>query len=722
VIPGVNSSACQEVPLAQARRVMAVALQAPVAERGALGAVTLRADQRALVDRATVALARWGGVLLCAPTGAGKTYVALAALAAHEDLLVIAPAALREMWATALQRAGRRARVVSVERLSRGPLPRGTHTAVIVDEAHHLRNSRAQRYAPAQALCAGVPVVLLTATPVHNRADDLLTLLRLFLGADAADLDAAALSSVVLHAEQTTVDGAPPLTRHRPRELPDDAAIVRAIQSLPAPVPPRDGGTALALWRLSLLRAWCSSVHALDAMLRRALLAAAALHDALHAGRRPTRAELRGWSGEDGQLAWPELLASGLAPGAEALAATHTHIEALRTLRQQVAARQDLEAARIAAVGALLDRYREVPVLLCTQYAATVEALWRGLRQRPGVAALTARGGRIASGSLSRQGVLQRFAPLAQGVRPPPSRERITVLVATDVLSEGLNLQDAGVLVHLDAPWTPARLAQREGRVARPGSPHAAVHVHTLRPPTAAAAVLAIDRRLGVKRRVAGRVQRAGSHAARIRTVLSHWVGAAESLPVIPADASRGPLVSLCQHPRAFVVACVADPHPRLLVAGRSLRFSSAPARVAQALRDLDEATAVTDNALTTPATAQARSAPGTAQAYPASVAALSALHRELQHHAAAQIAMTGRRAAAHAHRGTLAAARAGLRVGAAHQRGSAAAAGSATLARLATVPGRHSAADHAPSSPARIIAVVSSIHRTSTSTRAAPP
>jgi hypothetical protein len=85
-------------------------------------------------------------------------------------------------------------------------------------------------------------------------------------------------------------------------------------------------------------------------------------------------------------------------------------------------------------------------------------------------------------------------------------------------------------------------------------------------------------------------------------------------------------------------------------------------------------------------------------------------------------MAMTGRRAAAHAHRGTLAAARAGLRVGAAHQRGSAALAGSATLAQLATAPGRHRPADHAPSSPARIIAVVSSIHRTRPSTSAAPP
>ena len=39
------------------------------------------------------------------------------------------------------------------------------------------------------------------------------------------------------------------------------------------------------------------------------------------------------------------------------------------------------------------------------------------------------------------------------------------VLIATDLLSEGLNLQDAARVVHYDLPWSPARLAQRVGRM-----------------------------------------------------------------------------------------------------------------------------------------------------------------------------------------------------------------------------------------------------------------
>src|SRR5690606_38445478 len=124
----------------------------------------------------------------------------------------------------------------------------------------------------------------------------------------------------------------------------------------------------------------------------------------------------------------------------------------------------------------------------------------RELRGAPGVAALTAHGGRIASGRISRTDALARFAPMAQGARPPRERERISLLLATDVVSEGLNLQDAGVVVHLDVPWTPARLAQRVGRVTRPGSPHAVVTVHRIAPPRAAAALLALERRLNLKR------------------------------------------------------------------------------------------------------------------------------------------------------------------------------------------------------------------------------
>lgn len=43
----------------------------------------------------------------------------------------------------------------------------------------------------------------------------------------------------------------------------------------------------------------------------------------------------------------------------------------------------------------------------------------------------------------------------------------VRVLIATEVLAEGVNLQQAGILVHYDLPWNPTRLIQRNGRIDR---------------------------------------------------------------------------------------------------------------------------------------------------------------------------------------------------------------------------------------------------------------
>ena len=49
-----------------------------------------------------------------------------------------------------------------------------------------------------------------------------------------------------------------------------------------------------------------------------------------------------------------------------------------------------------------------------------------------------------------------------------PLRERgIDLLIATDVLSEGQNLQDAQFLINYDLPWNPVRIIQRAGRIDR---------------------------------------------------------------------------------------------------------------------------------------------------------------------------------------------------------------------------------------------------------------
>jgi len=77
---------------------------------------------------------------------------------------------------------------------------------------------------------------------------------------------------------------------------------------------------------------------------------------------------------------------------------------------------------------------------------------------------------------------IMRFAPRANGKLDLPPSEQIDVLVSTDILSEGQNLQDAEVIVNYDLHWNPVRMVQRVGRLDRIGSPHEVIHVYNFFP------------------------------------------------------------------------------------------------------------------------------------------------------------------------------------------------------------------------------------------------
>lgn len=75
----------------------------------------------------------------------------------------------------------------------------------------------------------------------------------------------------------------------------------------------------------------------------------------------------------------------------------------------------------------------------------------------------------------NRADVIQRFAPYYNGLSTPQLTEKgseeIRILISTDVLSEGLNLQDASRMINYDIHWNPVRLMQRIGRVDRRMNP-----------------------------------------------------------------------------------------------------------------------------------------------------------------------------------------------------------------------------------------------------------
>ena len=476
-------------------------------------------------------LARHGGALLADAVGLGKSYVALAvALVLGEPFALVVPAVLVDQWRALLGEHGAEAPIITHESLSapsHRPSPPSTavHRLYIVDEAHRFRNPATNRYRALAKFVIGARVLLVTATPVHNRIADLFHLFRLFLRdhdltalgvpslclAARGDVDrhavtaAAARLSVSRSRERVQAAyGTGPAVLSFPERAPGEVIRVGAapdaeLQRLVTGIARLEaGGEAAVLFRLLLLSQLASSLPAFRASLARyeafLELGAAAAMQGRALGRHDFRRLFPAGS-EDLQLAFfPLVLPPG--PGA----ATERDRERVRGLRALATSPHDPKADALAR---LLDG-RMGKTLVFVQPRASVYHLVRRLRGHR-VAAVTGERGWFGSDPAPRQEVLRAFAPRAQGAsRPAPALET-NVLIASDLLSEGLNLQDAVRVIHYDLPWSPARLAQRVGRIDRAGSPHERIETVTFLPSQPLADALALERRLVAKRRMQSR-------------------------------------------------------------------------------------------------------------------------------------------------------------------------------------------------------------------------
>ena len=108
------------------------------------------------------------------------------------------------------------------------------------------------------------------------------------------------------------------------------------------------------------------------------------------------------------------------------------------------------------------------------------------LKSRPEIGAY---GGRMVavSGSIDHEGISRQkavlgFAPVSMGAPSGRDGDLYDLMIATDILAEGVNLQQCRHIVNFDMPWNPMRLVQRHGRIDRIGSPHKRVFLRTIFP------------------------------------------------------------------------------------------------------------------------------------------------------------------------------------------------------------------------------------------------
>jgi hypothetical protein len=120
--------------------------------------------------------------------------------------------------------------------------------------------------------------------------------------------------------------------------------------------------------------------------------------------------------------------------------------------------------AKLGALVELLQQQHPTDkVLIFTQFADTANYLARALKDQ-GIQQV----GLATGQSADPTALAWRFSPISNE-KPIPASEQLRVLVATDVLSEGQNLQDCAIILNYDLPWAIIRLIQRAGRVDRIG-------------------------------------------------------------------------------------------------------------------------------------------------------------------------------------------------------------------------------------------------------------
>jgi SNF2 family DNA or RNA helicase len=194
-------------------------------------------------------------------------------------------------------------------------------------------------------------------------------------------------------------------------------------------------------------------------------------------------------------------------------------LEALLAETEAVTAERD---GKLAELRAIIEKKAAAPginkdgepirkVLVFTAFADTAKYLHRELlpwARKLGLhVALVVGDGdnRTSLGTTDYDDILTNFSPRAkrraeQPQRFPNQTEEIDLLIATDCISEGQNLQDCDLLINYDIHWNPVRIIQRFGRIDRIGSRNAEVRLVNFWP------VADLDRYLNVKHRVEARM------------------------------------------------------------------------------------------------------------------------------------------------------------------------------------------------------------------------
>jgi superfamily II DNA/RNA helicase len=151
----------------------------------------------------------------------------------------------------------------------------------------------------------------------------------------------------------------------------------------------------------------------------------------------------------------------------------------------------------------ITNKHKDEKVLVFTQFSDTANYLFAALKKR-GVNKLEC----VTGANENPTAFAHRFSPKSNEKKVSKEQE-IRILITTDVLSEGQNLQDAHIVLNYDLPWALIRLIQRAGRVDRIGQEHHEIICYSFLPEDGIEKIIRLRQRL--KNRIKQNAETVGS-------------------------------------------------------------------------------------------------------------------------------------------------------------------------------------------------------------------
>lgn len=187
-------------------------------------------------------------------------------------------------------------------------------------------------------------------------------------------------------------------------------------------------------------------------------------------------------------------------------------IKLLKNLREKANKLTELEDIKLIKLLDILQEHKDKKILIFSQYSDTTNYIIEKLRNKFKDKEIAELSGNAKENILS---ILWRFSPKAQDYKIKTGEKEIGILVATDIIAEWQNLQDADMIINYDLHWNPVKLIQRIGRIDRLWSTNDKIYIFNFYPS------ITWEGRLWLRSKVSERVKAIHQHIGEENKIIS---------------------------------------------------------------------------------------------------------------------------------------------------------------------------------------------------------